>query len=293
MKRVNPFHDVYQKMDYDDLQSEYPHTVDVELTNHCNLRCTFCCRRIMTRKQGHMNDRTFHRILDEISGPKIPVRFIRWGEPFLHPKILEYSQMVKDRGIPLHITTNGQLLTVEKMQALIDMGLDSIIFSMQGFDREGYKKNRVGGDYDVFAQAVKKMVHLRGSREKPYIMVTTTVDQVNEKDSEYFRSYWGGLVDQVRVGRTVLSWFKDTVISNGDHPVCYEPFRQLSFNWDGDVTACCGDYEGLLVIGNIHRSGLLELWNGVLLGAIRTILSNGCYNYLTLCSKCDFGSIVE
>ena len=293
MKRVNPFHDVYQKMDYDDLHAKYPHTVDVELTNHCNLRCSFCCRRIMTRMQGSMNDGTFHRILNEITEPRIPVRFIRWGEPLLHPKILEYSRLVKERGLPLHITTNGQLLDEGMMQALVDMELDSIIFSMQGYDREGYKRNRVGGDYDVLSRNIRKLVRLRGCREKPFIMVTTTVDNPNSKDTEYFMSYWNRIVDKVRVGRTVLSWFDDKILSNLDHPVCYEPFRQLSFNWNGDVTACCGDYDGLLVVGNIHQSSLLELWNSKLLEAIRTIVSCGCYNYLTLCGKCDFGSITE
>jgi len=247
----------------------------------------------MTRMQGSMNDGTFHRILNEITEPRIPVRFIRWGEPFLHPKILEYSRLVKERGLPLHITTNGQLLDEGMMQALVDMELDSIIFSMQGYDREGYKRNRVGGDYDVLFRNIRKLVRLRGCREKPFIMVTTTVDNPNSKDTEYFMSYWNRIVDKVRVGRTVLSWFDDKILSNLDHPVCYEPFRQLSFNWNGDVTACCGDYDGLLVVGNIHQSSLLELWNSKLLEAIRTIVSCGCYNYLTLCGKCDFGSITE
>jgi MoaA/NifB/PqqE/SkfB family radical SAM enzyme len=295
MNRVNPFTEVYQQMDYDDLQSPYPHTVDIELTNKCNFQCCFCCRQLMTRRRGSMNDATFHRILDEITPNRIPVRFIRWGEPFLHPRILEYAQLVKHQGIPLHITTNGSLLDDGKMQALIDMRLDSLIFSMQGTGREEYTKQRIGGSYDQLARTIKRMVNLRGEQEKPFITVTTTVEKgASKKEVEWFREYWGHVVDAVRVGRTVLTWFDDKILSDLDHPVCYEPFRQLSFNWDGDVTACCGDYNGLLVVGNIHQNSLSELWsNNKRLDAIRTLISSGCYSYLTLCSKCDFGSITE
>jgi len=292
--RSNVFTEVYRKMDYDaDMPSKFMHTIDVELTNTCNFRCTFCCRKIMKRKQGFISDENFQLVLIEISEHRIPTRFIRWGEPFLHPKILDYIKMVKDTGAPLHITTNGTMLTEDVCRSLIDLELDSLIFSMQGTSDKEYNATRLNGSYDALADKIRMFSEMRGNKEKPFLTVTTTLEKGQGKDRERFIGYWKQYVDHVRVKKTVLTWFDNTILSNENHPVCYEPFRQLSVNWNGDVTACCGDYDGLLVIGNIHDNSLMELWNNDVIVGIRNVFSKGYYNYFTLCSKCDFGSITE
>jgi len=293
MRRDNVFTDIYHEMDHDDLHSKHPHMIDVELTNHCNLSCTMCSRQLMKRPQGFMTDETFNKIVNESWKHHIPLRFIRWGEPFLHPKILEYAEKVKAGGIPLHITTNGLLLTPKMMRRLIDMELDSIIFSMQGSNKEEYNQTRVNGDYDTLAANIKLFHRLRGAKQKPYIALTTTLSEDQGVDKDKFMKYWSLYVDKIKIGTTIYSFLYDNII-NDNHPPCYEPFRQLSINWNGDVTACCGDYDGLLIVGNIHKHSLDEIWNSSpVLSGIRSIFSSGCYHYLTLCSRCDFGSIKE
>ena len=292
MKRNNPFHDIYHTMNYDNLHNPIPHMMDIELTNHCNLRCNMCNRQIMTRPQGYMTDDTFYQILDEAWKHHIPLRFIRWGEPFLHEKILEYAKDIKDWSIPLHITTNGMLLKEKTIHTLLDIKLDSLIFSMQGLTKEDYNNTRIGADYDTLANTIKLFHRLRGTQEKPYLTLTTTIDDWQTMDKDKFINYWKLYVDQVKIGRTNRSYLQNTIILNEAHPACYEPFRQLSVNWNGDVTACCGDFDGLLVIGNIHDHTLDELWNhNPVLDGIRSICGVGKYNYLTLCSKCDYGSL--
>jgi MoaA/NifB/PqqE/SkfB family radical SAM enzyme len=292
MKRTNVFDDIYKQMDNDNLHNDKPYMMDVELTNHCNLRCNMCSRQLMRREQGYMTDETFYRVLDGAYKHQIPLRFIRWGEPFLHPRILEYAKAVKTCGLPLHITTNGLLLKQKTMQALIDMRLDSIIFSMQGTNKDEYNHTRIGGDYDALSKNIKLFHRLRGANEKPYITLTTTINETQGVDQEKFLHYWHLYTDHVKIGRTINSFLSNTIILNKDHPVCFEPFRQLSVNWDGDVTACCGDYDNLLVVGNINTQGLMEIWNhSPVLSGIRSIFSAGCYSHLSLCGRCGFGSI--
>lgn len=284
MKRINIFDDIYRKMDSDEnVPSQFPHTIDVELTNKCNLSCSFCNRQFMKRKQGFMTDETFGKILAEIEDIKLPIRFIRWGEPLLHPKVITYANNLTKRGIPLHITTNGLLLDEDMSEKLISVGVDSIIFSMQGTNKKEYESCRVGGYYDILSNNIRTLSKLRGNEEKPYITITATVDGTQGKDKKKFIDYWKRYVDDVRIGITNLSRIDGSV---GKHIDCNLPWKKLGIDWDGEVTACCGDYDKLLSIGNINNATLYNIWNGDLMRAYRKIIAHGKLDSLSLCREC-------
>jgi len=285
MKRNNTFKAIYDKMNSDDaLPSRFPYVIDVELTNKCNLSCNFCSRQFMKRPQGFMIDSTFGKIMDEIEEIKIPIRFIRWGEPFLHPKILTYANNITKRGIPLHITTNGLLLNEETCEKLIVSEIDSIIFSMQGANKDEYKSSRVGGDYDLLSDNIKNISRMRGNDEKPYMAITTTISQKQGKNKEKFIRYWKQYVDDVKVGVTNLSRINNF---KGKHIICKEPWQKFGIDWDGEVSACCGDYDRLMNIGNINEQSLYNLWNNnSVLDSYRNLISYGKHDSLSLCSKC-------
>ena len=137
--RVNPFEKIYRSSKYinPDNVSIFPMIVDIEITNECNLKCRMCNRQIMTRKTGYMDKRLFKKIIDECAKYRAAIRLIRWGEPFLHPHIIEFCEYVKSKGLKLHITNNGMVMTKCHMRALINYGVDSIIFSMQGINPDG------------------------------------------------------------------------------------------------------------------------------------------------------------
>jgi len=287
--RKNPFRNIYDSKKFKDILKhknipEFPFIVDIELTNRCNLKCKMCARNIMTRKTGFMLEETFDRVLEECTEYNIPIRFIRWGEPFLHPRILTFSDKVKDAGIPLHITTNGLLLKEQHIHHLIDIGLDSIIFSMQGATKREYNKIR-GGKYQLLSNNIKKLVELRGENDKPFIHITCTVsDYEKNKNIKKFKGYWSNIVDLVTIGRTNWSRINN---SSGEYANCKEPWQKLSVDWDGKVTCCCGDYDNLLTIGNINKESLWNIWNyNLMLDGIRALLSNNMNRSLTLCKNC-------
>lgn len=282
--RRNIFHDVYERMNLDNnLPPRFPYIIDVELTNKCNLSCNFCSRQLMKREQGFMSDETFKRIITEIEDIRIPIRFIRWGEPLLHPKIMTYANNLTKREIPLHITTNGLLLNDEIAEKLIQVDIDSIIFSMQGTTEKEYESSRIGGNYDLLSDNIKKLSRIRENDKKPYIAITTTITKEQGKNKKDFIRYWKRYVDDVKIGVTNLSRIND---SKGNHIDCKEPWQKLSVDWDGNVSACCGDYDRLMHIGNINDNSLYDLWNGDLLKSYRKIISYQEYDSLTLCSKC-------
>jgi len=280
MSRDNPFRKYYD----DDLSKsrDFPLIIDVELTNHCNLMCKMCSRNIMKRDKGFMSRETFNLILKQIKGKDVGIRFIRWGEPFLHPHIIDFSNLIKSSDHLLHITNNGLVISESNMRAIIDMKLDSIIFSMQGLNKKEYEYIR-GAPYDILEANIKKLVEMRRDRDKPYIHITTTADDIKGKNR--FLNKWSKIVDEVSVGKT--NWERLDQTTKRCHIPCTEVHRKLSVDWDGKVTACCGDYDNLLTIGNIHKNSLYDIWNNnPQLDGIRALLDNMNHRALTLCKDC-------
>lgn len=68
--------------------------------------------------------------------------------------------------------------------------------------------------------------------------------------------------------------------------VCPEVYDKLSINWDGSVTACCGDYDNMLIVGDLKEKTLQEIYQGERINMIREIISRDAYDEIPLCSTC-------
>lgn len=308
--RKNVFRNVYDDENYRKVlankknPSPFPYIVDMELTNFCNNQCIFCGQQTMTRPKGFMSEEVFKKAVDECKKYNAPIRLIRWGEPFLHPKIIDFCQYIKAKKLPLHITNNGLAIKPEDMKAIIDMEVDSIIFSFQGATKIEYEKMRNNKLYDVLVSKILKFIKIRGKKLKPYVHISTTVTNESPGQIDKFVKRWLKIVDSVGVGRTNLSKLsadqiksmavlgklellkKQETIAKKYVP-CTEVYQKLSVDWDGKVSACCGDYDNYLTVGDIKNDTLYNIWHkSEELKAIRSLLDKGRHKCLTLCSRC-------
>lgn len=306
-KRINPFKKIYDSSEYKNvLQNKnspkvFPFIVDVELTNHCNLDCLFCMQQVMKRPKGFMKEEIFKKIVDECSDFGTPIRLIRFGESTLHPKIIDFCKYAKSKGILLHITSNG-FIKESDMQSLIDIGVDSLVFSFQGVTKKEYEIMRNNNRYDELNTNILKIVELRGKNDKPFIHVSSTVTDETKEEINIFVNYWNQIVDFVGIGKTDLSNANSPLVKNPNiikklksikkkdkrkRQSCTEVYQKLSVDWDGKVTCCCGDYDNFLTVGNIPKTTLYDIWNNSWeLKTFRKLLDNNMFNALTLCSSC-------
>lgn len=85
--------------------------VFVEITNVCNLACSFCPGT--ARAKAFMELAVFQKIINEAKFIADEIVFHVLGEPLLHPQLLEFIDIVHAAGMTVMITTNGTLLTSE------------------------------------------------------------------------------------------------------------------------------------------------------------------------------------
>ncbi len=190
------------------------------------------------------------------------------------------------------------------MKALIDMEVDSLIFSFQGATKEQYEIMRNNTLYGKLKSNVLKLIKMRGDKPKPFIHISSTVTDESEKEIEDFINFWGHIVDSVGIGKTNMSRMQDHKIKSVEtvnkikalrkketikknYSPCNEVYQKLSVNWDGKVTCCCSDYDNFFIVGNMPHDTLYNIWNNSReLKAVRELLDNMMHRSLTLCSTC-------
>lgn len=279
---------------------KFPFILDIEVTNKCNLGCLMCPRQDMKREQHLLDYELYKKAIDEAAGKgALGIRLIRYGEPMLHPKIIEMIKYVKDKGLLAHMTTNGLLWGKGKMQQVLDARPDTIIFSFQGTNKEEYTKMRDNPHYDLLSANIKKFVEMRNEQglTEPHVQVTTTVLDETEKEIEEFINNWLKTVDScahwyttfARLERTdkVKEMLKrQTVKEHLNKGPCVEILTKLSINSDGTVSGCCGDFDKQLVVGDFKNNTLEEIWHGDTIKRIREIIERGEKEKILLCSTC-------
>lgn len=118
----------------------------IEPTNRCNLDCRTCIRNTWQEPMGEMSEATFDEILLGLKefSPRPRVFFGGFGEPLLHPDIIDMIARVKALGSQVELVTNGTMLTSEMSRKLIRSGIKTLWISIDGARPESYADIRLG-----------------------------------------------------------------------------------------------------------------------------------------------------
>jgi pyruvate-formate lyase-activating enzyme len=288
-KKINYFWKLYL-----DKRPQYPKNVQIEITNACNYECIMCYRHSMENKIGFMDFTTFTKIIDDCveSGVKSVKPQFR-GESLIHPKVSEMIKYAKDKGLHVHITTNAELLSEKIAEKIIKSGLDHIIISFHGFDREQYEKIHGKDSFEKTLDNIKKFAMTReklGSKT-PKISLQATIMDLNYKSISNIFEMFKGYTDEFRVSN--CGYHPETMIYDGrlyKHNTrrtipCLSPLTNLSISWDGKVTLCCVDSNFSLDIGTIDE-GIVNLFNSEKLNYLRKLHLQGKFEKISICSYC-------
>jgi looped-hinge helix DNA binding domain, AbrB family len=140
--------------------------VYLEVTTRCNLACRTCVRNVWGEPLADMTDATFGRVLEGMR--ELPdlreVLFGGYGEPFAHPRFLDYLAAVKGLGVRVTVSTNGTLLDEERARALVDIGADVLSVSVDGARPEVFADVRRGADLRTVVENVEVLNRIKRER---------------------------------------------------------------------------------------------------------------------------------
>ena len=175
--------------------SPHPKHAVIEFTIRCNIRCRndICAHnndpKARTRKRDFLSFEDYSSVLDEI-GPSLQELFLfNYGEPFVHPRAMEFLRYARMANSSMRISTstNGTLLSEVAADKIVKFALlDEICFTISGSDVDTYRKYHVGGDFNAAVTGMRAVVEAkhRHRRRKPLVKWRYLLFSWNDSDAQ-------------------------------------------------------------------------------------------------------------
>ena len=279
-----------------------PFCIQVELTEGCNLACSFCGiagirdngasgpddirgkgsapYKFLTLENADILSREILKACDE-DGWNPRIEMAMHGEPTMNPNYLEIVRLLR-KALPkthLQMTTNGGGLLkgdlVSNVNNLMDAGLNVLLLD----NYEGIKIcDKVVDVYEgphpllFYPQDKKANPHRRRKPSEHDIVVTQDISTASRGNHATVNNHAG-------------SAFPPNDRAEGRR--CAKVFREISVRWDGSVAICCNDWPGFYRCGNVvTMDSFNTIWQGEAFRAARKKLYHGQRDFGP-CAGCD------
>ena len=268
--------------------------VYVEITNVCNLRCTFCPG---TRREKRFLTPEQFRLLAGRLRPYVTYLYLHvMGEPLLHPQLEELLHIAGEMGFKVCLTTNGTLLD----RCALPSGPPLHKVSVSLHCMEGNGAGELGGylshvwDYAVRAAANGTICALRlwnigGADRRNGEILTFLAEKLGRHPLEMPRPRDGSwrLGERLYLEQAERFDWPDLSAPETDTKFCLGLREQIAVLADGTVVPCCLDHEGDIPLGNLLEQDLEEILGAPRAQAIYQGFSQG-KPAENLCRRCGF-----
>ncbi len=298
-----------------------PQALFVEPTNICNANCVFCAYQYQDRfrsGKGVMSEELFAKALADYTAlvPKPEDRHVNFtplvGEALVDPHIIRRVAQAKAIGAEVTFFTNGILFGRLDLEALLDTGIDHIYISTGPFDRDTYERlYRTQGKYGELLASVQKLLDARNRRNAttrvnflfrspiPLSQIVRLPDFKNCILPRLRPKEVRNLYAQVRGFDSWGGQIKPSDLPKGmqiaqpprlKRRPCIWTFNPMVL-YDGVVRACPCRFTGAqrvetdgLMVGDLRKQSLAEIWHGEPLRALR--MSFGLGQLHEVCRHC-------
>ncbi|MBE6596966.1 MAG: radical SAM protein [Ruminococcaceae bacterium] len=238
--------------------------VYVEITNICNMSCSFCHGHSRTPRR--MSAEEFSLVLDKLTGKTSYIYYHLMGEPLTHPELPLFLQMAAKRGFRSIITTNGTLLK-KRGDELISSGVHKVSISLHSFE---------DGSEEEYLRYMDEVTAFADKASRAGVIVVLRLWNKgydggrNDRTFELLRSRlegeWADNTKGIRIRKKLhlewgdrFEWPDKKAEIQGDEVFCYGLRDHFGILSDGSVVPCCMDSDGVISLGNIFESEIEEI----------------------------------
>lgn len=251
----------------------------------------------MKRKVGYMDMQLYRKVIDEVSEypeevKKKELELFHFGESLLHPEISEMNAYASNKGMNTVLSVNAPELTPVLAEKFIRGNAYKIIISLDGFDAESFKQIR--GRQINYNAAISNVLAVKEAvlkyKSSTQLLVRMIAMKSNSHKIDDFTHFWQKNDINVEI-RDFYPWGEKNMEHLGEYEK-YPPFMICPFawqyvvvQWNGDVVACCRDYNTVNLMGNVKNESLTDIWNGKAYTEFRKNMISGDYKN-PICGPC-------
>lgn len=245
-----------------------PTEIEISESGTCNRSCSFCPRSAsdFIDKKEFISNSLHEKLCLELKdlNYKGTVRYSGFVEPMLDKNIYNLISMVR-RYLPnsnIEMVTNGDPLNLKRLKKLFEHGLNKILISSyDGKDEtEILEKMCVDANLDQNQYMVRHRYY--------------------SKDQDF------GITLSNRAGQMTGAEFRIDALKEPLKSPCYIPSYTFFLDYQGDVLMCPHDWGKKIILGDLNKKKLIDIWFSKKFMKIREMLNKSNRNF-NPCNVCD------
>ncbi|CAI8195387.1 MAG: radical SAM/SPASM domain-containing protein [Sulfurovum sp.] len=277
----------------------------IEITNICNLKCTFCPPK--TKPSKTMDLIEFDKINSQVKAYTKELAYHIVGDPLILSNLNEYLEISKKHGLKVNIVTTANNMNKNHHETLMNDTIRQINFSINSYNANSHKKSLDDYlnpifDFVKYAQNFKHeyFINFRiwnlDKDETAYNFNKQVFEKINAKFNTNIDidEIYKNKPKNIRVDRKLFIHFdeyfnwpdlKNEIVSTKG--TCYGLDSHFGILSTGEVVPCCLDQNASVDLGNVFDKSVDSILNS---SRVKNIQRGFKENILVeeLCQKCEY-----
>jgi len=278
--------------------------VHIEISNICNLQCSFCPAVIRDNKMMDLD--LFTKVVEQVAPLTELVCLHLMGDPLVHPKLAEMVEICDQHNANIFLVTNGVLVRPDKFDLLLHPRFYQINFSLHSFfdnfpdkDPSNYLERIFSFTERALVERPELYLNYRLWNLNDAIGSQTPNKEMLERICQRFDFTAPTDID-IRKKKSVLitkrlylHFDTEFIWPSLDLPVlgtqgrCYGLKSHFGILADGTVVPCCLDKEAAIVLGDANETAIVDILDA---DKAKSILHGFQQRKLVedLCQRCQY-----
>ena len=279
--------------------------VHIEITNICNLKCTFCPPKILPN--ATMSLEKFDDLNAQLKPYTKELAYHIVGDPLVLTNLNDYLNISLKHDLKVNITTTANNINEKHYEALTNPIIKQINFSINSYNANSHKKS-----LDEYLNPILDFVKFAQNKNHEYFINFRIWNLDEEKSAKEFNKKVFDKINEtfetninidevykekpknIRIARKIFfnfdeyfSWpsLENEIVSKTGF--CYGLDSHFGILVNGDVIPCCLDQNACVKLGNTNSTQISDILNSKRVKDIQKGFKN---NILVeeLCQKCEY-----
>ncbi|VVB99036.1 Coenzyme PQQ synthesis protein E [uncultured archaeon] len=192
-----------------------------------------------------------------------------YGDPLLDRNLGDYLKLLSEKGFYSYFSCNPANIDIEKTVEMFKNGLDYIKYSLESVDDAKHKQIR--GNASNFSASYEKILKLLEIKKEQGLKTTIIITMIDlnrpsqKEDFELLKKAFEGKDVYIYLKSEDQQWYrKDFHGTKSVHwsEICKHPWMSMTIKSDGMAAMCMEDYNNEIILGDVKKETLRDIWNG-------------------------------